>query len=180
VEIKTKTEFFKLWQAGLLGNRLRIWDEPEQVPGGVPIVGLRQIGVAGGGKFAAGPLDEMRAEAAAWRAAGRRYMVCEAAPDDRATIQGEVQREVGGLRGFLAWPVKDGKRMRDSMRDDAVDVTGLRVKLLLDHYMDPSSRADLDALLEHYPDSVVEFTCYSCLVGFIPGRNTIFWEVRNY
>lgn len=180
MEIRSKSEFFRLWNAGVLGNRLRTWERPEDVPESVPVIGLRQVGVAGGGKLSISTREAIIAEAPSWTAEGRRFVVCEAAPDQYATIQGEVQLTERGWSGFLAWPVKAGKRMRESMRDDAVQVHGLRVKLLLDHYMDPSSRADLDALLDLYPDAVVEFTSYSVLCGFIPGRNTIFWEVRNY
>jgi hypothetical protein len=51
---------------------------------------------------------------------------------------------------------------------------------LLDRFMDPNSRADLDALLDLYPDAAVEFSCFSVNVGIFPARNTIFWETRNY
>jgi len=53
-------------------------------------------------------------------------------------------------------------------------------RYLLERYMDPSSRDDLDMLLEQYPDATVEFTCFSVNVGLFPRRNTIFWEVRSY
>lgn len=180
MRISSKPEFYRLWQAGCLGNKLRTWERPQDVPTDVPVIGLRQVGVAGGGKLSIGPRSLIINEAPDWTAKGMQYVVCEAAPDEHATIQGEVQRAVGGWRGFLAWPVKDGKRMRESMRDDAVDVKGLKVACLLERFMDPSSRSDLDDLLDLYPDSVIEFTCYSVLVGSLPGRNTIFWEVRDY
>ncbi len=56
----------------------------------------------------------------------------------------------------------------------------LQTKVLLDRYMDPASRDDVDALLERYPDATIEFTCFTVNVGNIPGRNTMMWEVRNY
>lgn len=56
----------------------------------------------------------------------------------------------------------------------------LETKLLIEHYMDPSSQSDLEALLELYPDASIEFTVFSVDVGVFPGRNTIFWETRNY
>ena len=54
------------------------------------------------------------------------------------------------------------------------------VNALLEKFMDPSSRGDLDALLELFPDATVEFSCFSINVGVFPGRNTLFWEVRDY
>ena len=56
----------------------------------------------------------------------------------------------------------------------------LETKVLLDRYLDPSSRDDLDALLELYPDATIELTAFDIDTGVIPGRNTIFWEVRDY
>ena len=53
-------------------------------------------------------------------------------------------------------------------------------RVLLNRFMDPSSRDDLDVLLEQYPEAAVEFACFSVNVGTIPRRNTVFWEVRNY
>ena len=54
------------------------------------------------------------------------------------------------------------------------------VVVLLQTYMDPSSRDDLEMLLEMYPDATVEFSCFDIDIGVYPGRNTIFWETRNY
>jgi hypothetical protein len=56
----------------------------------------------------------------------------------------------------------------------------LETRMLLARYMDPSSRDDLDALLDLYPDASIEFTCFSVNVGVFPARNTIFWETRDY
>ena len=56
----------------------------------------------------------------------------------------------------------------------------LETKILLDTYMDPSSRDDLDSLFDLYPDSAIELTTFDINVGQFPHRNTIIWEVRNY
>jgi hypothetical protein len=180
-QIRTKTEFFQLWEAGVLGNKLRTWRDPEEaVASGCPIIGFRQIGVAGGGKLAIVPAAQVQDIAQQWRAEGLRWMLCEAAPDEHATIQGEVCRGLGGWQGLLGLVV-NGKRMRDSMRDgDLKPVAGVQVVDLLNRYMDPASRWDLDQLLDLYPDATVEFTCYTKEVGFLPSRNTIMWECRDY
>lgn len=180
--IRTKSEFFELWEAGVLGNKLRTWRDPEAaIRSGVLPVGFRQVGAAGGGSYAiADDAGQIRRYALQWQAEGKRFVICEAAPDQLATIQGEVCRGVGGWDGLLGL-VTGGKRMRDSMRDgDLKPCRGVQVVDLLDRYMDPSSRDDLDGLLDLYPAATVEFTCYQILVGSLPGRNTIFWEVRNY
>lgn len=182
MRIGSKAEFFRLWTAGCLGNKLRTWSCPlawsleKDRP---PSVGFREIGKAGGGKFVVVPAIAANATLAEWQAEGRKFIICESAPDEKATIQGEVMRATDGLRGFLHWPVTDGMRMRDSMKL-AKDVRGLAVRVLLERFMDPGSRDDLEALWDLYPDATVEFTCYSVGVGEIPGRNTIFWETRDY
>ena len=181
MEIRTKAEFFRLWEAGCLGNRLQVWrDAGDAYDSGVETMGLRQVGVAGGGRFEMTTHAQVLEVAQRWRREGRQFMICEAAPDEAGTIQGEVARAVGGWVGLLG-PVLEGRRMRDSIRDGHLrPCRGAQVVDLLTRFMDSSSRDDLDALFELYPDATVEFTCYSKLVGALPGRNTIFWEVRNY
>jgi hypothetical protein len=179
--IRSKIQFQELWEAGVLGNRLRTWRDPQAAyDSGVPLVGFRQLGAGGGGAFEMAQRPDILGTAARWAAEGRRYSVSEAAPDHMGTIQGEVCRGLGGWHGLLG-PVVDGRRMRDSIRDGHLKpVSGVQVLDLLLRYMDPASRDDLDALLEIYPGHTVEFTCYTVELGFLPGRNTIFWEVRNY
>jgi len=183
MKIRTKAEFFKLWEAGVLGNKLRTWrqwDDAVFEGDTRGMFGFREIGKAGGGKFEIVPYGQIQLTAIRWDAEHRKFIICEAAPDHRGLIQGEVCRLVGGYHGMLGF-VRNGKRMRDSIRDgDLKVVSGAQVTDLLNRFMDPASRDDLDALLDLYPDATVEFTCYEIPVGCIPGRSTIFWEVRNY
>lgn len=180
-EIRTKREFYRLWEAGVLGNKLRTWRDPSfAYASGAPTLGLREVGASGGGKLSIVERADLLAEASKWNDEGRRYVICEAAPDRLATIQGEVMRAETGWAGTLGF-VKDGKRMRESMRDgDLAPMAGLAVLDLLRRHLDPNSLDDLYSLLDAYPDAVVELTSYSVAVGELPRRNTIFWEVRNY
>lgn len=180
MQITTKTEFFDLWNKGVLGFKLRTWESPEDaLSSGVPSVGFRQLGVAGGGKFEIADPATILATASRWRSAGLRFMICESAPDERGTIQGEVCRGLGGWAGFLG-PVVAGRRMRDSIRDGHITPrTPAETRFLLRTYLSPASLDDLDALLDLYPDATVELTAYGDH-DFGRGRNTIFWEVRNY
>jgi hypothetical protein len=181
MEIRTKTEFFRLWNAGALGFKLRTWDNVEDaIASGVALVGFRQIGTAGGGRFEMATPSTMRDVAARWRADGITFMVCEAAPDEKGTIQGEVCRGLRGWEGYLG-PVIDGRRMRDSLRDGHIKPRSASETLVMvNTFMSAPSRDDLDALLELYPDATIEFTCYGDHDFDGHGRNTIFWEVRNY
>jgi hypothetical protein len=46
--------------------------------------------------------------------------------------------------------------------------------------MTPSSYADLEVLLERYPDHVFEISVWASCLGDTPGRNAIIWEIRRY
>lgn len=178
MEIRSKAEFFRLWQAGVLGYKLGTWDHPRDIPQHVPIVGFRQVGVAGGGRFEVCARAEAFRIAATWSAIGLRYVICEVAPDEKGTVQGEVCRGLGGWEGLLG--LTPGIRMRDAIKRGLLrPLRGAAVLVVLETYMSPASRDDLDALLDLYPDATVEFTCFGDH-DFERGRNTIFWEVRNY
>jgi hypothetical protein len=181
MKITSKSEFFRLWNAGALGFKLRTWETLEALqaePNKPPIVGFREVGKAGGGKLEIEPVSEAPRIAAEWNAAGRRFMICEAAPDEMGTIQGEVCRTIRGLEGLLGF--SNGLRMRDAIAAGLLKPRSASETLvLLRDYMSAPSRDDLEALLDLYPDATVEFTCYGSH-DFERGRNTIFWEVRDY
>jgi hypothetical protein len=104
----------------------------------------------------------------------------DGAPDDCRTIQGEICRVPHlGLTGYLDTVGK--LPMRPAMAAGHMrHCSALTTLSLCDRYMDPSSRDDLDILLELYPDATIEFSCFGRNVGVFPHRNTLFWEVRNY
>lgn len=180
-EIRSKAEFFRLWSTGMLGYKLRTWNslaEFQAERNRPPVVGLRQVGAAGGGAFWVGPASQAFTTAEDWSSIGRRYVICEAAPDEKGTLQGEVCRTFRGLEGLLGY--SRGLRMREALaRGLLVPRSPVEIQVLLHSYMSAPSRDDLDALLDLYPDATVEFTCYGDH-NFDRGRNTIFWEVRNY
>jgi hypothetical protein len=180
MQIKTKAQFYALWEAGRLGNKLRTWRDPaEAYSSGVPLVGFREVGKAGGGKFSMAKREDIVATAHDWRMDGRQFMICEAAPDHRGTVQGEVCEMPGlGLVGMLG--LSKGLRMRDAIAQGLLVPRGLAAtRLIVRRYMDEGSQAELDRLLADYPGAAVEFTCYEIPVGE-RDLNTIFWEVRHY
>lgn len=107
----------------------------------------------------------------------------ETAPDDRATLQGEIRRAPGGLQFFGSERSRAGYgrmiRMRDALRV-ARSYQGLTVLFLLRKHLSPPSLDDLMELLDLYPEAVIEFSAYDLQLGTCRGRNTIIWEVRNY
>lgn len=181
MKITSKRQFYDLWQAGVLGNRPRTWECIEEaITFGATRIGFREIGKAGGGKFelAESQPDALRI-AKEWDREGRRYNLDGGVPNDRVQLQGEVCRTIRGLEGFLA--IRSGTHIRAALAAGLFKSYGsILTHAFLAHYMDASSRDDVDALLELFPDAAIEFACFPINVGVIPGRNTIIWEVRDY
>lgn len=183
MRIPSKAEYFRLWEAGVLGNRPFLYREPEAAyASGFPAIGFRQLGKAGGGKWLLVPRDQVFAVAEEWKRLGLSFVMDSAiapATVEHITLQGEVCRTFRGLEGYLGHT--PGFHMRPAMAAGLLKHrSGSEVLTLTGRWMDPSSQDDLRELLDIYPDATVEFTCYSIDVGVIPGRNTFFWECRNY
>lgn len=179
MKINTKAEFYRLWKANTLGNRTQLWNDPRDAfDSGVPWVGFREVGKAGGGAWVKVPRSDIFRTALDWCDLGRNFIMDDGAPTCY-TLQGEVCRTYRGLEGYLCGPTD--LPMRRAMAAGLFrSYSGSEVLVLLDRYMDPSSRDDLEALLDLYPDATIEFGCFAVDVGLFPGRNCIFWEVRNY
>ena len=177
--IDSKPEFYRLWKAGVLGNRPVAWTTlDEALRSGSPNIAFREVG-AGGGWWELVSRAEASATAERWSAAGRRYTLDAAVPNDRCVLLGEVARTIRGLEGTMA--IQPHMSMREAIRTGRLrPVGGSQVLALTEHYMDPSSRDDLWSLLELFDDHVVEFASFDCDVGVTPFRNTIFWECRSY
>lgn len=188
MQIGSKRKFYELWHAGVLGNRPQTYFDVEvALRDGATRLGFRQIGIAGGGAFAIldkkelGSLfkPQVRALAIEWERCGRKYCLDSAVPNSRVTLLGELVRTTRGLEGFLG--VRTGLTMRESIAKGLVRPTSpITTMALLDQFMDPSSRDDVNGLLELFPDHVIEFACFPENVGVLPHRNTIIWEVRAY
>jgi hypothetical protein len=188
MQIRSKRQFFALWEAGLLGNRTSIWRDPQEAyrvafeQRNLVDVGFREIrkaGSTGAGAWCKATRGAFWETVHVWRALGRQFIMDDGVPNEKQTLMGEIVRTERGLEGFitLATPLP----MRPAMAAGLMKHRSyLETRLLLEQYMDPSSRDDLDSILEMYPDHVVEFSCFSVNVGIFPRRNTMFWEVRNY
>ncbi len=100
----------------------------------------------------------------------------ESMPDDFLRIQGAVYRGESGIE--MDYSLHPGMTMRDAMRKP-LNASGSPVRLILESLLFPASCDDVFELLELY-DGVVEFGAYSRTVGYLPNRNTVIWEVRNY
>jgi hypothetical protein len=184
--ITTKNEFLALWNAGHLGNKPRTWpDLAAALDGdyrgcfscrdGRPDSRLSRYNV---------PYDRLIDVVAEMEALGARWVhFNESAPDDRLTIQGEyLDGFVGGsLSGtpwnkYLMWGTEQTQMKRVKQWHHTQGSASLAI---LRAYLNDNSWDDFQALLEAYPNHIIEFSAYECFVGNLPGRNTLIWEVRG-
>jgi len=174
--IRSKTESYALLRAGKLGNALRNWERPEDVPGALRRslrFGLRQAAGQGGGVFCYG---------LTWQQAQRLWMpshyVSEMFPDSQTVLNAEIMDAPGGL--VLSWRNEKGESCREAARRGWHLATGLAARLILQARLTEASYHDLELLLDQYPGHVVELSAAACMVGSWPGRNHCVWEVRVY
>lgn len=187
MKIPSKTQFFSLWEAGVLGNRTRIWRDPHQafIEGfghlRLNSIGFREIrrpGTVGAGAWTKAYYHDFWQIVQEWHKAGRNFIMDDGAPDQYRTLQGELCRTYEGMKGYLSVGSKLPMRP-DMAAGNMRDYSYLATLSLLNRYMDPSSRDDVDILFELYPDAAIEFTCFTVPCGIFR-RNTIFWETRDY
>ena len=181
MKITSKPQGIALWTAGAFGNKLRTWPTLEAclASGYRGRVGLRYIDPRGGGTpwEAHVPIDELALRMLARRVCGLRddlTLFCEEAPDHRLILNGEFS----DLYGFYCSNIK--KPMRAALKEGGRWVSVAAGRLMLKHCMTPSSWSDFEALLEVYPEYVIELSVYDIPLGELRGRNALIWEVRQY
>ena len=185
-EIKTKEEFYKAYEKGLFGNKVRTWGSYEELKnsgwkGGVCIRGqgiprhLARYNI---------PINKVQKAIKEidnhYKKRGTKrpkIKFNQAMPDEKLLIQGEVMRGTQGLY-LLYTTIKKPTNL--AFAEEEIIEERIKAKMTLQRNLCPSSFSDLETLLDIYSESVIEFSTYSVNVGNIPNRNTVFWEVRNY
>jgi hypothetical protein len=171
--IRTKSEFYRQWHAGSLGNRPRTWRTADELRASGwpnPVV-IRSACTPGWKTVYGAPVEQ------ALRIAPPGATFNQLLDDSRILLQGEAMR---GERGIELTYSTVTKPMKVALAEESRQATGLTARAILDHFLCPSSRDDLEALWDLYPDAVIEFGVYSRNLGDQPHRNTLIWEVRNY
>lgn len=179
MEINSKREFFDKWKQGLLGNSTRLWWDPHEAwASDAQEFGFREHRT-GGGAWERVSRSQFWDTVFQWQIVHqRRFSIDDVCPDEHQTVQGEICRTIRGLEGYIG---ASQLPMRKAMAAGIlIPRSPSETLVLLNTYMDPSSRDDVDMLFELYPDATIEFTCFRVNVGSIPNRNTLFWEIRNY
>lgn len=182
--VLSKSQSFHLYQNGEYGNALRQWGSLGALldSGFKGLLAIRYRGAAGGGRCEYNVPSELAVSRQAdWIRAGLeadRIFFNEMAPDRRIVLQGEY---VADPRfGHCLHFSRHKTPMRDALKAQALNHLGPGCLLIIKAAMSPGSWDDFELLREKYPDSAIEFSCYSTFLGNVPRRNTIVWEVRNY
>ena len=152
-----------------------------------PVAMRVALEVGGGPKAFHVPACEVEARARAWMLGAwvngnegvcfpRECIRLAEMANGRRILQGQYANDFTGefLHTFETGP------MPEALAKSHAYTFGLRSKLLLQAHMTPSSYADLEVLLEQYPDHVFELSVWASCLGDTPGRNAIIWEVRKY
>lgn len=181
MRISSKSEFYRLWHSGVLGNRPHVWRAVEDaVASGHTRFGIREVGKAGGGFFTiVHSTDDLIFTCARLKFEGRSYSIDGGVQNETVLLQGEICRTYRGLEGMMA--VRSGTDIRAAFKRGLFRPVQNTVALaLIREFMDPSSQEDLWELLDMFPDATIEFACFPMNVGVLAHRNTIIWEVRDY
>lgn len=177
--IDTKAKFYDLWLAGLIGNRLGAWRGGEYPDvSHLPFVGIRCM--VPGGVFRM-PVKPRDIEGVLSGLNRRDYIVCQGTPDQydpaspcQLVVQGELRDDWYFYHSFSKLP------MRDALTKHGHHAQGSGVREYLTRVCTPSDMADIEDLFELYPGHVIELSVYTRVLGCLPNRKAILWEVRAY
>lgn len=180
--IRNKTEFLQLQKKFTFGNRLIEWHSIKELKdsGHTEPVSLRYRKAGYPFMRYDVPIAELDSliDSFVKQGADRNlFWANETTNDDDLLFQGEAMLTHEGLVLFCS---DEQKKMRIALANSGYHVKGLKARMLVKNKFSPSSLSDFEALLNKYPNSVIEFSAYTKNLGCIPGRNVIFWEVRDY
>lgn len=175
--LDSKRKFHELYRRGALGNKAATWYDPALVPLSAKVM-IRSTAHANANLVITNGREARRIMR---KPPLGGTMATELAPDHLATLQACLFDFPGrGLMLEAYYPYQGlVLRHRDAMLR-AKSYEGLKLRAILQTYVDPHTLNDFEFLLSEYPDHVIEFTSYGCRVGEFPGRNTLIWEIRLY
>jgi hypothetical protein len=178
-ELKSKSDQVKLYNAGAFGNKpvtyKTVYDLLASDYSGN--VSMRHAKLGSWKSQYDVPKDQVLTRCKTLQVDPNDIYCTQSPPEHKITIQGEVMLSIDHYDITYSELTKP---MKLALAEAPQYATGLKAAMLLRCHFNASSYADLQVLFEKYPKSVIEFTCFSCNFGSIPGRNTVIWEVRNY
>lgn len=182
--IETKDDYYFLYEKGFLGNKPLTWNSIEEIKQSgwkdrICIRGRKGI-LREKSRFnltieeAVNYIEQLRSEGIS----PDKLAFNQSMPDEHLLIQGEIMRKAPEIYSLTYTTIK--KPMNRAFEDKTLYADGLNAINLVKRNLSPSSYDDLQTLFDIFPDSIIEFSAYDILLGNLPNRNTIMWEVRNY
>lgn len=182
MNIISKKQFTRLWEAGRLGNKPIIWPtidaaERSGYPG---MVAVRYCGPGMSGPFRPNlQREDLRMVltelcSTGWKESD--FYVHEHIPTGAQLMNAEVRWSRGDL--FLYYSTVP-TIMRESLAAGGRQVKGLIARKVLSTLVFPDELDSLYRLLDEYPEHCVEFTSYRARYG-TEQTHLIIWEVRLY
>jgi len=189
-EVPDKEDMWRRMALGQFGNRFETWETEidflKAVTNGFNgLIGVRCVGKPGVEYRIPGYEHHTQLSPTEALGLGRKYRQLyncpvryyESSPDHLLTVQGEI---IDAPHGFAVEYTYAKTYLRAAFKEQRLSNFHWVVPALIRKYFNAASYDDLMQLFDLFPGCAVEFSCYSQNVGTLPGRNTIFWEVRNY
>lgn len=178
--ITSKAQWTEFQKLGIYNNLPTFRSSAElRESGYTGLVGLRAVSRTGGvykdlpaaEAIASGVLDTGE------------YYAQQCAPDDRCTVQGEL--DLATMTLFFCSPPRAANgerrvmRMREALRDHAQQLQHWPMALWLKAVLTPAAFEELEDIMDRFPGHIVEFSVYSGNVGDRPLNNWLVWEIRK-
>jgi hypothetical protein len=181
--IPTKDDYYFLYEKGFLGNKPLTWNSIGEIKksGWKKEICIRgKMGIPRGKSRFNLTIEESIDYIKQLKEEGippEKLTFNQSMPDEYLIIQGEIMRSEE-IYSLTYTTVK--KPMNRAFEEETLHAKGLTALNLVKGSLSPSSYTDLQTLFDLFPNSIIEFSAYNILLGNLPNRNTIMWEVRNY
>lgn len=182
MKICTKSEFLRRSEAGLLGNSMPSWTtvaeaQADGYHGPVMIRARRPNSPWMRPDVPQHLVDDVIAGLVVKGADASELYLTHMTPEVGRRLNAEVWNGPDGL--YLNYSTAQCN-VRDALAKYGRHAERAAALVILRWALCPNSFDDVMALLEAYPDAVIELTAYDREMGDLHGRNTIIWEVRDY
>lgn len=186
---KDKHESTSLFTRGRYGNNIATYANPEEAiaadPQALFMIRYRgDVGVQGPAVLADANglhIKWLDILSDGWQES--RLYINVSIPIDRIVFQGELSTgNWSDPEWFLIGCTDSRIHMREAMKRASFKRRGLAAKLYLKLVMDASSWEDLNAVIDEWPDGVIELVVFDTPFGSLEhtGRRMIIWESRGF
>lgn len=181
--ITHKRDFLAKWNAGVLGNRLRVFNNLAELQQSNyrGKIGIRSRRPDNRNTLYHIPFENLGYNIRELIFNGfmtlEEMYFGESAPDEHLILQGEF---LDNFDRYLMIDRQKTQMKKVKWNQYSEQYQGLQSEMILRGSMNENSWEDFQELRDRYPGHIIEFTVYGVCLGHLPHRNTIFWETRLY